>query len=547
LELTYQISSGVPSAVVGDPGRLRQIIINLVGNAIKFTMQGEIGLRVDREGQEGELVTLHFSIIDTGIGIPPEKQAMIFEAFTQADTSTTRRFGGTGLGLTITSKLVALMRGRIWVESQSGQGSTFHFTLPFETRPESPSKPQLRELTDLRGMTVLVVDDNLTNRCILEGILINWGIQPTLVDHGGAVLRAMEDARDNGQPFALVLLDYQMPDMDGFEVAELIKNHPELATTMIMMLSSVGQRGDAQRCKELGVAAYLTKPVRQSVLMEAICTILAKPSHFVGPPALVTRHSLRETQRPLRVLLAEDNRINQLLTARMLEKRGHSPVIAGNGREVIMALEREQFDVILMDVQMPEMDGFETTATIRKKERTMGAGEHIPIIAVTAHAMREDRERCLDAGMDDYLAKPFSFDELVETLEKLLPTPVAPTFVPETAPEGSKTFDKASLLERVGADRAIVKEIIDLFLVECPKLLNDLRKSVRDGNAKDLAVAAHTLRGALSAVSAVRAVDIARTLELMGQNGDFSDVGPVGDALEAELGILRSALMAAGQ
>jgi two-component system, sensor histidine kinase and response regulator len=340
-----------------------------------------------------------------------------------------------------------------------------------------------------------------------------------------------------------VLLDYQMPDMDGFEVAGRIKHRPELETSTIMMLSSVGQRGDAQRCRELGVAAYLTKPVRQSVLLDAIRTVLALPDHSLEAPTLVTRHSLRETQRPLRVLLAEDNRVNQLLAVKMLEKRGHSLIVAGNGREAITAFERERFDVILMDIQMPEMDGLEAAAEIRQKER--GTGRHVPIVALTAHAMREDRERCLDVGMDAYLAKPFSPGELFETIEKLSPMPVTPKFPSETTAQGSKTLDKAGLLARVGADRSVLKEIIDLFLEECPRLLDDLRKSVRAGSAKDLAVAAHTLRGALSAVSAGRAADTARTLELMGQGGDLSGAEPTWDALEAELEALRSALIAA--
>jgi len=309
-----------------------------------------------------------------------------------------------------------------------------------------------------------------------------------------------------------------------------------------MMLSSVGQRGDAQHCRELGVAAYLTKPVRPSVLLDAIRTVLALPDHSVEPPALVTRHSLRETQRPMRVLLAEDNRINQLLAVKMLEKRGHSPVVAGNGREAIMAFERERFDVILMDIQMPEMDGLEAAAEIRQKER--GTGGHVPIIALTAHAMREDRERCLDVGMDAYLAKPFSPGELFETIEKLSPMPVAPKFPLETTAQESKTFDKAALLARVGADRSVLRELIDLFLGEYPRLLDDLRKSVRAGSAKELAVAAHTLRGALSAVSADHAADTTRTLELMGQGGDLAGVEPAWAALEAELEALRWALLA---
>ncbi len=543
LELIYQETPGVPCAVVGDPGRLRQIIVNLVGNALKFTEQGEVALRVDREGPDGERVVLHFAIADTGIGIALEKQATIFEAFTQVDASTTRRFGGTGLGLTITSRLVALMGGRIWVESRLGQGSTFHFTVPFEVPPESLGKPPLRDLADLKGMTVLVVDDNSTNRRILEEVLINWGMRPILVAGGTAALDAMERARDDGKPFALVLLDFQMPDMDGFEVAERIKHHPELATTTIMMLSSVGQRGDAQHCRELGVAAYLTKPVRQSVLLDAIRTVLAAPGQRVEPPVLVTRHSLRETQRPLRVLLAEDTLVNQLVVVKMLEKRGHSVVVTGDGREAIVALARERFDVVLMDVQMPKMDGLEATAEIRKQEK--GTGRHVPIVGLTAFARREDRERCEAAGMDGYLSKPFSANQLFETLEKLPPIPIEDGSLARATLHQSMTFDRVALLERLDADRTLFKEVIDLFREDCPELLGALRESVRAGSAKDLAFSAHTLKGALLAVSADRAGEAASKLEQMGRDGDLSGAGPVRDELEAELEALGPELMAA--
>jgi signal transduction histidine kinase/DNA-binding response OmpR family regulator len=422
LELVCQISPAVPCGLIGDPGRLRQIIINLVNNAIKFTERGEVALGVAVESADAKHVTLHFAVADTGIGIPSDKHAMIFEEFTQVDASTTRRFGGTGLGLAITTRLVTLMGGRIWLESQPGQGSTFHVSLPFEARAESPAKPVLRELADLQGMPVLVVDDNVTNRHILEEILGNWGMRPTLVDGGRAALEALERAQDNGTPFTFVLIDYQMPDMDGFAVAERIKDRPALATTTIMMLSSVGQRGDAQRCRTLGVAAYLTKPVRQQVLLEAIRSVLGMPPKPGDRPALVTRHSLRETRRPLHVLLAEDNVVNQRLAAGILEKRGHSVVVVGDGSEAVVAMERERFDIALIDMQMPKMDGFGAVAEIRKQE--IGSGRHVPIVALTASAMQGDRERCLNAGMDAYLAKPFSASELFETIENLLALPV---------------------------------------------------------------------------------------------------------------------------
>jgi two-component system sensor histidine kinase/response regulator len=361
---------------------------------------------------------VHFTVSDTGIGIPPEQQAKIFEAFAQADTSTTRKYGGTGLGLAITTQLVALMGGRIWVESEVGRGSTFHCELPFQVQVAAARGAPPREIEAVRGLSVLVVDDNATNRRVLEDILTSWGMRPTLVDGGVAALQAMERATREGNPFALGILDLQMPDMDGFEVAAQVQKRADLGPTVILMLLSVGQRGDAARCRELGVAAYLTKPVRQVVLLDAILAVLDKPGRPGAPAAVVTRHSVREARRPLRILLAEDNAVNRLVAVRTLEKCGHSVVVAVNGREAVAAQAREGFDTILMDVQMPELDGLEATALIRKAEA--GTGRHVPIVALTAHAMREDRERCLSAGMDEYLAKPFNARDLLETLDRLM-------------------------------------------------------------------------------------------------------------------------------
>jgi signal transduction histidine kinase/DNA-binding response OmpR family regulator len=417
LELAYHFAPDVPMGLGGDPVRLRQILVNLISNAVKFTEAGEVVLWVQRDKTEGERVTVHFTVTDTGVGIPLDKQSKIFESFTQADASTTRRFGGTGLGLTIVSQLVALMEGRVWVESQPGTGSRFHFTASFETRPDCVSKTPLAQVADLRGLPVLVVDDNATNRQILDGVLRNWGMEPTLVDGGRAAIQAMKRARNNGQPFPLVLLDYQMPDIDGFEVAERIKHTPELAGTTIMMLSSVGQHGHAEHCRELGVSAYLVKPVRQSTLLNSLLAVLAGRAQPVEQKQAVRKSTFGTTQRPMRVLLAEDNTINQLVAVNMLQKRGHSVVVASEGHEAVAAIQREQFDLVLMDVQMPGMDGLEATAEIRRRE--MGTGRHVLIIALTAHAMQEDRERCMAAGMDAYLAKPFSSADLVRTLESL--------------------------------------------------------------------------------------------------------------------------------
>jgi len=460
LELAHHVGAGVPAAVSGDPARLRQILVNLVGNAVKFTETGEVVLRVAREGPvgagsaAGPDVTLHFTVSDTGVGIAADKQATIFDSFTQADTSTTRRFGGTGLGLAIASQLVGLMGGRMWVESEAGHGSQFHFTIAFAVPAAPPVQAAPLRLLDIEGMPVLVVDDNATNRSILDEILTTWGMRPTVVDGGVAGLEAMELAYQRGRPFPLVLLDHQMADMDGFEVAAQISRRPHLAGATIMMLSSVGQREDALRCGDLGVAAYFSKPVRQSILLAAILAALARPVPGTAP-TLITRHSLREAQdrehaappkddaddplltadglaagepgwvppptrplRSLRVLVAEDNRVNQLVIRRLLEQLGHTVILCANGRGALTAVEARRPDLVLMDVQMPEMDGLAATAAIREREAAQPMLGRLPIVAVTAFAMKGDRERCLAADMDDYLSKPIRRDQLAAVLAR---------------------------------------------------------------------------------------------------------------------------------
>jgi len=419
LELAYDLQSDVPDALVGDPGRLRQIIVNLVGNAIKFTEKGEVVVRVQANSRTNDDIELHFTIVDTGIGIPAEKQTAIFEAFTQADGSMSRTYGGTGLGLTISSRLVGFMRGRIWVESEPNKGSRFHFTAHFGLQKVPARTIVPRDPATLRNMRVLIVDDNATNRQILLKMLTNWHTNPTAVESGARAMTTLREAQGLGRIFPLILLDAHMPEMDGFALAECIKKNPDWKTATIMMLSSAGQRGDAQRCRELGVAAYLNKPVRQGELLDAILAALGTRPIKEAPPNLVTRHSLREKSNHLRILLVEDNTVNQVLAVRLLEKRGHTVAVAGNGKEGLAALEKQPFDLVLMDVQMPEMDGFEATAAIREKEKT--SGNHLPIIAMTAHAMVGDKERCLEAGMDDYITKPIRVEELSDLLKRYSP------------------------------------------------------------------------------------------------------------------------------
>jgi len=419
LELLCEIAPEVPEIVRGDSTRIRQVVVNLVGNAIKFTRQGEVELKVHAEGQaDGASRLFHFIVSDTGIGIPAEKQEAIFAPFSQADASTTRKYGGTGLGLTISARLVKLMGGKLWVESAEARGSKFHFTLPLgvaDTKTIVVGRVAPAEL--LRGVKVLIVDDNRTNRRILEGMLLRWEMKPASVPSGEEALKELMAAQQAGVAYPLVITDLLMPGMDGFHLVEQIRSRPELCTATIMMLTSAGTRGDSGRCQELGVAAYLMKPIRQSELREAVARVLGAREHK-GVIPLITRYSLKDAREPgtsLRVLLAEDNAVNQRLAVRLLEKRGHSVKLASNGREALQTLENELFDLVLMDLQMPELDGFEATAALRKREEKTGT--HQWVIALTAHAMKGDRERCLEAGMDGYLAKPIRPHELDTVLE----------------------------------------------------------------------------------------------------------------------------------
>jgi two-component system sensor histidine kinase/response regulator len=420
LELIYDVRPDVPERLVGDPARVRQILVNLVGNAVKFAEHGEILVTVEQrpeELNEGDSACLYFSVTDTGVGIPADKQEKIFEAFSQVDGTTARKFGGTGLGLAICSRLVEKMGGRIWVESELGKGSTFRFLVRLATQKTPPERPVPLPPEQLQNMPVLVIDDNHTNRRLLDGMLRRWGMKPTAVEGGRAALQALEVAKSVGHPFPLVLLDGHMPEMDGFMVAEQIQRNPDLAGATIMMLTSGGVLGDAARCRDLGISAYLVKPIRQGELLEAICLLIQKSSPE-DAPRLITRHTLREVRHHLLVLLVEDNAVNQKLAVALLEKRGFTVTTAGNGKLALAALEKDRFDFVLMDVQMPEMDGIEATGAIREREKSTGG--HIPIIAMTAHAMKGDQERCLAAGMDAYVTKPIHTSELFQTIERTL-------------------------------------------------------------------------------------------------------------------------------
>jgi PAS domain S-box-containing protein len=529
LELAYQVQPEVPRALLGDPSRLRQIIVNLIGNAIKFTEQGEVVLRVKTEERSEAGVRLQFAVRDTGPGIARDKQAVIFEAFTQADSSTTRRYGGTGLGLKISTNLVKMMEGRLWVESDLGQGSTFHFTAHFGV-PKAHKQSEPRKAVNLQGMRVLVVDDNATNRRILDAMLRRWMMLPALAKGGEAGLALLEENAALGEAFPLVLIDAQMPDMDGFMLAERIKRNPNLAAATIMMLTSTGQRGDAARCRELGISAYLIKPIRQSELLDAIMTALGQPRGD-GPLRLVTRHLLREARQKLRILLAEDNPVNRELAVRLLEKRGHQVEVAQNGREVMAALETQSFDLVLMDVQMPGMDGFQATAHIREKEKT--TGYHLRIIAMTAHALKGDRERCLAAGMDGYVSKPIAPVELFETIEDATVVPVAANPASEEGIASPVNWEEA--LARVEGDRQLLADMAKLFLEDGPKFFSEVRAAVAQRDPRALERAAHALKGSTGNFSAHATFEAALNMEKIGRSGDLT-------AAEEACGVLKQEL-----
>jgi CheY-like chemotaxis protein/anti-sigma regulatory factor (Ser/Thr protein kinase) len=426
------VAPEVPEMARGDSNRLRQIVVNLVGNAIKFTDEGEVVLKVRVDAEEHGDHIMHFTVSDSGVGIPPEKLELIFHPFSQADSSTTRNYGGTGLGLSISARLVEMMGGKMWVESEVGRGSEFHFTARMGTSEKAIEAGTIAPPEILRGVKVLVADDNRTNRRILEGMLKRWGMNSTAVATGEDALTALSTSLQAGEPYGLVLTDMHMPKMDGFGLIERIRQRPELSTAIIMMLTSAGHRGEAVRCQDLGVAAYLLKPIRQSELREAIARVLGAREQNGAIP-LITRYSLGDAVDPkavLHVLVVEDNTVNQRLASRLLERRGHRVTVTANGREAVEALANQTFDLVLMDLQMPKMDGFEATAVIR--EREMHDGGHIPIIALTANAMKGDRERCLAARMDGYLSKPIVPQELDEILETYLARRIETVQVHET-------------------------------------------------------------------------------------------------------------------
>jgi two-component system, sensor histidine kinase and response regulator len=526
LELAWRVGLGVPDYLRGDAGRLRQVLVNLLGNALKFTERGEVVLNVEKEAEDERGILLHFRVSDTGIGIPAEKQAMIFEAFTQADSSSTRKFGGTGLGLAITSRFVELMGGKIWVESEVGRGSAFHFTCRFDFAENrlpanAPADPET-----IQDLSVVVVDDNQTNRIILVEMLSAWGMRPQTVEGGKAALDALAKAHQQGLPFRLVITDMQMPEMDGCSLSEEIRRSPDFGKVPILLLSSSVGQGEAARCRESGVAAWLMKPVQPSELLDAILAALSKPTETPQPLPTLLAPAEQEIPR-MKILLAEDNAVNRKLATTLLEKRGHIVVVTENGREALDALERERVDLVLMDVQMPVMDGLEAIQAIRAKEQSTRA--HLPIIAVTAHAMKGDRERCLEAGADDYVTKPIRLAELMAAMNRARLGIGSPARAAASA--SSRHFDIASALERVDGDRDLLAEIAGMFADACPGNLVEIRQALEAGDVRLLERLAHTVKGAASSIGAVSVSAAALALENQARDGNLEN----GAALVGEL------------
>jgi two-component system sensor histidine kinase/response regulator len=570
IEIACEVAPDVPPVLVGDAGRLRQIILNVLGNAVKFTNHGEVLVRVTSEPMGDDGARLRVDVRDTGIGIPAAKLRHIFDEFTQADSSTTRRYGGTGLGLAIARRLVELMGGRIWAESREGHGSTFRFTATF-TRPkaEAPATGSM-DARGLEGLRVLVVDDNATNRRILEQMLSGWRMVAVVASGAASAMDMLIEAEASGHRFDVVITDAQMPDVDGFALARRIKKDRRLKATPIVMLTSMGRTEDAVQCRKMGLEAYLTKPAKQSDLLDALVSIFGISTRR-GRTAADRARPADEPRRRLRILVAEDNAVNRKLVVTLLSKRGHEVTAVSDGRQAVEAIESalQAFDVVVMDVQMPEMSGFEAAAAIRRVEQ--GTGCHLPIVALTAHAMEGDRERGLSSGMDGYLTKPMDVDELVTTVEQFgerddgVRSAGTSAFAEASAdrrslgggwlvPAGGASqppatdagFDESAGLACTGGDRQLLKEIVTLFREDYPTQLKRIATAIKRRNGEELRMAAHALKGALANVGADPARKAALELEDIGRTESLEGADAAHRRLEAELIALDQAFVAGG-
>ena len=570
LNLACLVHADVPATLRGDPGRLRQILLNLVGNAIKFTEQGEVVLSVTVAHHAETEVTVRFEVQDTGIGLSTDAQRHLFQSFSQADSSTTRKYGGTGLGLAICKQLTERMSGQIGVDSRPGEGSTFWFTVHFGIQPQGT--PPVLDLAsrDLRGLQLCIVDDNATNRSILEVYATKWGIRCLLAENGFQVLTRLREAAAQGAACDLAIIDMQMPGMDGLELARAIKADPGLAPIRLILLTSQGQRGDATAAQAAGYVAYLTKPVRESLLYECLLTVMTPPAlvparegHSAGrtaQPMLVTRHSLAEANARTapKILVAEDNIVNQKVAVSMLGKLGYRVDLVANGLEVLDALRRIPYAAILMDCQMPEMDGFAATAEIRRCE-ARGEGpeaigrsltsRRVPIIAMTANVMPEDREKCLEAGMDDYLSKPVKQEALGAMLAKWIPGQSTPA--QQTEPVSSDTrapshecVDAAVLAELRQHDLSLLSTLITLFLETVPTRMAALQDALQQGDSEALARVAHELNGSSGNLGIWNMRKLCIELQALGKTKDLSQAGALLAQLVSEFELVRQRLMA---
>jgi signal transduction histidine kinase/CheY-like chemotaxis protein/HPt (histidine-containing phosphotransfer) domain-containing protein len=556
LELVCLVDPEVPSLLRGDPGRLRQVIMNLAHNALKFTDKGEVSIRTSLESEDERKATVRFSVMDTGIGIPQDRLFILFSPFTQVDGSTTRKYGGTGLGLAISKQLAELLGGDIGAVSEPGRGSTFWFTAVFEKQPEA-NAAALDPCADIKGINVLVVDDNQTNRLLASTLLRSWGCRFDEAADAEAALAKLRNAAQRGEPYEIALLDMLMPEVDGVELGRRIKADPEIVSTHLIMMTSVAQRGDTANLERIGFSGYLSKPIRQSQLRECLSLVMGKPvqapSGHMPSRAIITRHSVAEAaKRRVRILLAEDNITNQQVALAILKKLGYRADVAANGLEAVHALRTIPYDLVLMDCQMPEMDGYEATRLIRDKSSgVLNSG--VPIIAMTAHAMKGDREKCIKEGMSDYIAKPVQPQDLADILARWLPgalregsphrveTKTGPSTDEEEIPRSS-IFDAHILRKRLMGDEGLVRAIIEAFLSDIPGQIDALHPCVEAKDCGRAEQLAHKIKGAAGNVGAVGLQKIAQTMEEAARTGDPGRLEDGMDDLLREFALLRQAM-----
>lgn len=563
LELHCRVAPGIPDHVIGDSGRLRQIIVNLIGNAIKFTQQGDIVVEVEEEfreritapvqvasaanpQREDGKIGLRFTVTDTGIGIHKAKQLEVFEAFSQADASTTRRFGGTGLGLSIAAQLVRMMGGRIWLESEPNQGTRVIFTMMLGVSAE---KVPHADATLLSGQPVLIVDDNATNRRILEEILLSWRARPVAVDGGAQGLEELKRAARHGRPYRAVIIDCMMPDMDGFGLAERVLGDPTLGKPPIIMMSSAALPEHAERSRALGIARYMTKPVVQSDLLDTLMLVIAAPGHV--EKLVRTPKPKIEKAKTLDVLLAEDGVINQKVAKGLLEMRGHRVAVVSTGEEALSAWMSDRFDVVLMDVQMPEMDGLEATMELRRLEKKRGG--HTRVIALTAAAMSEDIAACYEAGMDDHIPKPIDANALHHKLDEIARAKSRDASSSSRrgyavshvlAENATDIIDLEAARRRIPGGERGFKELVEVMIEECSRLMREIREGMAVGDADRVRRGAHSMKSSSGVFAGERVVAAARVVEDLGRNGHLTEAGPAVAQLEAEVGHLTNALQA---